>query len=150
MGWLRNFIAGLLLIISYSSIAQTKNVRTNYQVWLSANTVSRISKHWGALADFHIRRNEFLKDPSFFLSVLVHNIGWKIILLPHSVMRTCGMHRNLKIGKHTAMKTGYTSSFSTAISWIKQAYLSGCEMSKGKFRSCRLILSQGTFVKQTG
>jgi hypothetical protein len=71
----RNFIAGLFLIISYSSIAQTKEVRTNLQTWISANTVSRISKHWGALADFHIRRNEFVKEPSFFLSVLVHNTG---------------------------------------------------------------------------
>jgi len=66
---LRHTIITLFLTISIPSFAQTstqKNVQTNYQVWISANTVSKVSKNWAALADFHIRRNEFLNEPGFY------------------------------------------------------------------------------------
>lgn len=68
--WLiRFFLQTLFLPVLCPSFAQTstqKNIETNYQVWLSLNTVSNVSKNWSALADFHIRRNEFLKEPGFY------------------------------------------------------------------------------------
>ncbi|MGB4771293.1 MAG: DUF2490 domain-containing protein, partial [Chitinophagaceae bacterium] len=42
-----------------------KQVRQQAQVWLSMNAHYRFNQHWGIIGDVHIRRNNFLKDPSF-------------------------------------------------------------------------------------
>jgi len=48
--------------------AQTaKETTSQTQFWTSVNTPSRFSDRWGAVVDFHIRRNNFVKDPSFYL-----------------------------------------------------------------------------------
>jgi hypothetical protein len=44
-----------------------KEVKHLTQFWTSINTTARISDKWYVLADFHIRRNNFLKDPGFYL-----------------------------------------------------------------------------------
>jgi len=44
-----------------------KEVKHLTQLWASINTTARISEKWYILADFHIRRNNFLKDPGFYL-----------------------------------------------------------------------------------
>ncbi len=43
----------------------TKNVNQQWQTWISLNTVLQLTKHWSGLADFHMRRSNFIKDPSF-------------------------------------------------------------------------------------
>lgn len=43
-----------------------KTVTQQFQVWVSANTSFKTGKQWAALADLHIRRNNGLKDPSFY------------------------------------------------------------------------------------
>ena len=60
----------LLLVLPVFSIAQTaskKEINQQYQFWGSINSVIRFNEHWGVLADFHVRRNNFLADPSFYL-----------------------------------------------------------------------------------
>jgi len=48
--------------------AQTaKEIDHNYQVWASVNTTARFTDRWGAVADFHVRRDDFLAEPSFYL-----------------------------------------------------------------------------------
>ena len=44
-----------------------KQVNQQAQVWLSLNTTARVSDHWGLVGDVHVRRNDFLEDPSFYL-----------------------------------------------------------------------------------
>lgn len=43
-----------------------KVVNRQAQFWTSINSTHRLSNHWGVVGDFHIRRTEFLKDPSFY------------------------------------------------------------------------------------
>ena len=39
-------------------------------MWASVNSTVRLSDDWGFVADFHVRRNDFLTEPSFdFLRV---------------------------------------------------------------------------------
>lgn len=42
-----------------------KEVRKQEQVWLSINSIFRLTNRWGISVDIHDRRNNFLKDPSF-------------------------------------------------------------------------------------
>lgn len=47
--------------------AQTeKIVNDNAQFWISTNNMYVISDRWGLLTDVHIRRTNFIKDPSFY------------------------------------------------------------------------------------
>jgi len=58
----------LAALAPLSAEAQTvKEINEQTQFWTSINSTSRISDRWGAVADFHIRRNNFVKDPSFYL-----------------------------------------------------------------------------------
>jgi len=42
-----------------------KEINQQVQFWTSINTVTRFSERWGLIADFHLRRNNFIQDPSF-------------------------------------------------------------------------------------
>lgn len=57
----------VLLMCNNNASAQlpAKQVKQQTQVWLSFNAHYRLDKHWGLIGDVHIRRNNFLKDPSF-------------------------------------------------------------------------------------
>lgn len=63
---------GVVLILLYwPFIAAAQNVTEKqvlqqYQVWASINNTIRFSEHWGILADFHIRTNNFLSDQNFY------------------------------------------------------------------------------------
>lgn len=63
-----------LLIISTFSLLPAvfgqlppKQVNEQVQFWTSLNTTARISERWSVIADIHIRRNNFMQDPSFYL-----------------------------------------------------------------------------------
>ncbi len=43
----------------------TKNVNQQLQTWISLNSVFQLTNHWSGLADLHMRRSNFVKDPSF-------------------------------------------------------------------------------------
>lgn len=67
-----NRIAFFLIFsfVSVGTFAQTKpaskTVNDNFMVWLSINSVYRFTDKWGAVADFHVRRINGVKDPSFW------------------------------------------------------------------------------------
>jgi hypothetical protein len=44
-----------------------KEINEQAQVWLSVNSTLRFTDRWGAVGDVHVRRNDFLEDPSFHL-----------------------------------------------------------------------------------
>ena len=47
--------------------AQTsKEINEQVQFWGSLNTTTRITDKWGLAADVHVRRNDFVRDPSFY------------------------------------------------------------------------------------
>lgn len=51
----------------YSQVAITeKDINQQAQFWTSINATSRLSNKWGAMTDFHYRRNHFMKDPNFY------------------------------------------------------------------------------------
>ncbi len=42
-----------------------KEVNEQYQFWGSLNSTTRLTDRLGAIADVHVRRNDFLAQPSF-------------------------------------------------------------------------------------
>jgi hypothetical protein len=60
----------VLVLFPRVSTAQTapqgKSVRHQLQTWVSINSTFRLEDRWGLMADFHIRRNNFVADPSFY------------------------------------------------------------------------------------
>lgn len=64
-----SFIRILVFILPLASIAQEaqkKEINHQLQTWVSINTVTKFSDHWAVIGDFHIRRNNFVADPSFY------------------------------------------------------------------------------------
>ncbi len=60
-------IGVLIYTMSYlNSSAQTKQVTTQDQTWLSINSTVKLNKHWGFIADAHVRRTDFLTLPNFY------------------------------------------------------------------------------------
>lgn len=57
----------LFLVLIPCAFAQTsKEINDQAQFWWSLNTTARLTDRWGMVADFHIRRNDFTEDPSFY------------------------------------------------------------------------------------
>ena len=49
------------------SQAQTeKEINNQLQFWTSINSTWRFTDHWGAMGDFHIRRDDFIKYPNLY------------------------------------------------------------------------------------
>ena len=59
----------LTLLFQMAAPAQTasKQINAQYQSWWSINQTIRLSKSWGLIFDFHLKRNHFLADPGFYL-----------------------------------------------------------------------------------
>jgi len=56
-----------LLILCLSAKAQDKKeINDQVQFWTSINSTWRLSDRWGVMGDFHIRRDDFIKDPNFY------------------------------------------------------------------------------------
>jgi Protein of unknown function (DUF2490) len=63
------YLIAIAIILSDRVHAQApvqKVVNQQVQFWTSINSTFHMSKRWGFLADFHIRRNNFMADPSFY------------------------------------------------------------------------------------
>jgi hypothetical protein len=58
---------GLALLPSPALAQSAKEINQQAQFWGSLNSTARLSDHWGVIGDFHLRRNDFLQDPSFYL-----------------------------------------------------------------------------------
>jgi len=67
---IRFFISLLILVISFTGIAQTnaKEVNSQVQSWFSVNSTMRLNKKFGIVADIHVRRNDFLAKESFYFA----------------------------------------------------------------------------------
>ncbi len=68
---MRKFLMSALVLflafdLCWSQEALEKEINDQAQFWTSINSTWRLSDHWGAMGDFHIRRNDFLKDPNFY------------------------------------------------------------------------------------
>ncbi|WP_278021041.1 DUF2490 domain-containing protein [Flavobacterium ginsengisoli] len=63
-----NFIRVLISLLPLCALGQTqkKEINQQLQTWVSINTVTKFADHWGLIGDFHIRRNDFVADPSFY------------------------------------------------------------------------------------
>ena len=60
------FIVCALSNLTLAQTFQEKNVNHNAHFWTSVNSTMRLSDHWGVIGDFHLRRANFLADPSFY------------------------------------------------------------------------------------
>jgi Protein of unknown function (DUF2490) len=55
-----------MLVTSISSISQKKEVISQQQTWASINSTIKLNKHWGFIADIHIRQTNFFNTKSFY------------------------------------------------------------------------------------
>jgi hypothetical protein len=51
----------------YARGQSSREINEQTQFWWSLNSTSRLTDRWGVVGDFHIRRNDFIRDPSFYL-----------------------------------------------------------------------------------
>jgi hypothetical protein len=59
----------LTFLFPFALIGQTmqeKQVNHQMQTWVSVNTVTKFNEHWGIIADFHERWDDFFKDNDFY------------------------------------------------------------------------------------
>jgi hypothetical protein len=61
LGCLFNFIGN-----SFYVYAQSKEVTTQQQTWLSINSTVKLHKNWGFISDAHIRRTDFFAQSNFY------------------------------------------------------------------------------------
>jgi len=53
------------VVLSAQTVTK-KEVNEQFQTWVSLNTVTKFSEHWGVAADVHLRTNDFFYDNNFF------------------------------------------------------------------------------------
>lgn len=66
---MKNIFKILVLLFPFLVFGQTpqaKEVNQQVQTWVSLNTVTKFSDHWGVVADAHIRENGFFKSNNFY------------------------------------------------------------------------------------
>jgi hypothetical protein len=64
------FLTGLAIILFNmpSQAQQKKEINQKAQFWWSVNSTTRLSEKWGVIADFHTRRDDFVKDINFYFA----------------------------------------------------------------------------------
>jgi len=66
---LKNLSKVLVLLFPFLMFSQgttKKEVNQQVQTWVSLNTVTKFSDHWGVVADAHIRENGFFESNNFY------------------------------------------------------------------------------------
>ncbi|MEO6820813.1 MAG: DUF2490 domain-containing protein, partial [Ginsengibacter sp.] len=60
------------IIFSTYTNAQSngKQIIRQNQAWISTNNTIRLTNKWGFIADFHVRRNDFFRNPNFYFARL--------------------------------------------------------------------------------
>jgi hypothetical protein len=56
----------LFPFLVFGQAPQVKEVNQQVQTWVSLNSVTKFSDHWGIVADFHVRENEFFESNNFY------------------------------------------------------------------------------------
>jgi hypothetical protein len=59
-------LVSLFPFLAFGQTLQTKEVNQQLQTWVSLNTVTKFSDHWGIVADVHIRENGFFESNNFY------------------------------------------------------------------------------------
>lgn len=66
---MRQYIFFIAILLCLRISAQELPERQTFeqaQFWTSVNSTFRLSKQWGAIGDFHIRRDDFIRNPNFY------------------------------------------------------------------------------------
>lgn len=56
----------LLPLVAFAQVIPEKVINKQTQTWVSINTNTKFAKHWGIVADAHVRNNEILKTDNFY------------------------------------------------------------------------------------
>ncbi|MEM6844262.1 MAG: DUF2490 domain-containing protein [Bacteroidota bacterium] len=61
------FFTLVLSLVNITAFSQTeKTISRNSHFWISANNIYQLTNRWGILNDIHIRRTDFVQNPSFY------------------------------------------------------------------------------------
>lgn len=53
-------------MIIFGQVQTEKIINQQTQTWVSINTITKFSNHWGIVADAHVRTNDLFKDNNFY------------------------------------------------------------------------------------
>lgn len=56
----------LISLLSNSQVQTEKVINQQTQTWVSLNSVTKLSNHWGVVVDAHIRTNDFFDNNNFY------------------------------------------------------------------------------------
>ena len=59
-------VVSLLSLVGSSQTQNEKVINQQTQTWISLNTVTKFNKHWGVVADAHIRTDDFFAKNNFY------------------------------------------------------------------------------------
>lgn len=62
------FIFCSLIFLPLPGLSQAKNINNQTQSWFSVNSTIRVAPHWALVADWHMRRNHFMAENSFYFA----------------------------------------------------------------------------------
>lgn len=83
--WYKNLLRNCLVMGSFfmsanaanAQAATAKEVNQQFQTWFSLNSTWHLTDRWGVIGDFHVRRNNGVKDPSFYFARVAANYWLK-------------------------------------------------------------------------
>jgi len=53
-------------ILFSAQTVKKKEINQQFQTWVSLNSTTKFTEHWGVVADIHLRTNDFFQDNNFF------------------------------------------------------------------------------------
>lgn len=59
-------LVSLFPFLIFGQTPQTKEVNQQVQTWVSLNTLTKFTDHWGIVADVHVRENGFFESNNFY------------------------------------------------------------------------------------
>lgn len=89
---MKNIFRILISLFPFLLLAQTpqkKEVNERIQTWVSLNSVTKFSEHWGIVADVHIRENGFFEDNNFYF------VRGGITYIPNSTVSLTGGYAHM-------------------------------------------------------
>lgn len=90
----------LLPLLTFGQEQPEKVINQQTQTWVSINTVTKFSEHWGVVADAHIRSTELFKDNSFYF------VRGGITYIPNPLVSISGGYAHLWLAP---TKDGWTT-----------------------------------------
>lgn len=94
------FLFVLLPFLVLGQVKTEKEINQQTQTWVSINTVTKFSEHWGIIADAHIRSNDLFKGNNFYF------LRGGVTYIPNNTVSVTGGYAHMWLAP---IKEGWTT-----------------------------------------